>query len=299
MAAINRMGSGRETVSPAANPWAVPFTKPGLNEEASSAKPVLETFTCFGELPSELRVKIWNHVCFHPRNVDISSETLGTVRICEGTYVDVHKFFSHALHPAVLHVSRESREEGMKHYQLEFGSSYTSSIINVSTPPRIYVNFACDRLCLLKPECLESELAGQFYRFIEVCRKNKIRSLAVNVFEDQHWPIVEFATLLNSLEELVLFDCNMNIDLESTGVSIFFILLKGWRTDLYQDPAERQLEIARRDFLALFDMHIDGLNYQRTLSSKEQLPWKAPVVELSRLVIDGKPEANTLALNAE
>jgi hypothetical protein len=187
MAAINRMGSGRETVSSSSNRWMEQFTKSPPDQETSSRLNFLDTFSSFGELPSELRIKIWSYVCFHPRNVDIMTEKLGTVRISDSTYADVHKFFSHACsHPAVLQVCRESREEGLKHYQLEFGTSYNSSIINVSTPPQIYVNFTCDRICLLKPECFESEFAGQFQRFVEVCRKNGIRSLAVNVFEDQH-----------------------------------------------------------------------------------------------------------------
>jgi hypothetical protein len=96
---------------------------------------------------------------------------------------------------------------------------------------------------------------------------------------------------LNSLEELVLFDSNINIESESTGIPISFIPLKGHRAELYQDAAERQLEIARRDFLALFEMHRHGLEFNRSAKSKEQLLWKEPIVEISRFMIDGKPKA--------
>lgn len=96
---------------------------------------------------------------------------------------------------------------------------------------------------------------------------------------------------MNSLEELVLFDSNINIESESTGIPISFILLKGHRAELYQDAAERHLEIARRDFLALFEMHRDGLGFNRSAKSKKQLLWKEPTVEISRFMIDGDLKA--------
>jgi hypothetical protein len=308
MAAINRMGAGLETVSLSSMDPPVSSTS---NQETGSDGRVLQTFAHFGELPYELRIKIWSYVCFHPRNVDIFTENLGTIRVSDDTYFDTYKFFSRfCSHPAILHICRESREEGLKHYQLEFGTSHHFSIVNISTPPRIYVNFSCDRLCLLKPNCFGSDVEDRFQTFVQICRKHGARSLALNVAQDQHWPFVDVATSWNALDQLVLFGSIMNYEYEQNTVPIDFI--KSQESGLYcapehreeyiEEAAVRQLEIARRDFLALFEMHKDGLQFDisfkngiTSANAKEKLLWRAPIVEICSLVVDGKPEANDWA----
>ena len=39
---------------------------PAVSNSMSPGGSVLKLFICFGELPSELRIKIWDYVCFHP-----------------------------------------------------------------------------------------------------------------------------------------------------------------------------------------------------------------------------------------
>jgi hypothetical protein len=74
------------------------------------------------------------------------------------------------------------------------------------------------------------------------------------------------------------------------------------REEYIEEAAVRQLEIARRDFLALFEMHRDGLKFDMSFengisspNAKEKLLWEAPAVEICRLVVDGKPDANDWA----
>lgn len=307
MAAINRMGLGLGRFNLASDHGSLTSTLETISEGI-----VLTTFSRFAELPFELRLKIWGYVCFHPRNVDIFTESLGMIRVGEPLHFNAYKYYSHFCpHPAILHVCQESREEALKHYQLEFGTSNHFPIITISTPPRIYVNFDCDRLCLLAPDLFGTELERPFQGFVQICKKHGARSLAINVVRDEHWPLVDVATSWNALEELVLFDWTRPFDqLGSTGVSIDFV--KPYGVDLYngdeylKGAAMRQLEIARRDFLALFEMHKDGLQFDRShkvgstsARARETLSWKPPVVEIRHLVVSGKREINDWAIGDE
>jgi hypothetical protein len=306
MAAINRLGSSLEIIKLA--PWDTSAAS-ASNQEKPPEEPKPVTFTRFGELPSELRLKIWNFACFQTRNVDIFTDNLGTVRVSDDIHFDTFKFYSHfCSHPTVLHVSRESREEGLKHYTLEFGTTHNFPIIDISTPPRIYVNFACDRLCLLKPECFGSDLEDRFQRFVQICRQRGARLLAVNIAQDKHWPFVDLATSWNELEEIVVFGSAQNFELlHNTGTSINFVEPHGTgvhnRDEYLEAAAVRQLEIARRDFLALFEMHNDGLrvldmsveNGGAPTKGKEKPSWEAPVVEIRHVVLGGKQDSNEWA----
>ena len=84
------------------------------------------TFTCFPELPVELRCKIWREVCFRRRNICISFKELGhwVEEDEHGHEVSPFRAFmylSDSTHPTILHASHESRTEGLKHYTLDFG----------------------------------------------------------------------------------------------------------------------------------------------------------------------------------
>jgi hypothetical protein len=50
--------------------------------------------------------------------------------------------------PAVLHVNQEARNEALKYYELNLACTRPiSRAIFLTTPPQIYVNYACDRIC--------------------------------------------------------------------------------------------------------------------------------------------------------
>jgi hypothetical protein len=62
---------------------------------------------------------------------------------------------------AVLHVSKEAREEGMNYHTLEFGDETWGTIgraeVKVFIEPRIYVNLEADTLCLLELDDYERD----------------------------------------------------------------------------------------------------------------------------------------------
>ncbi len=45
------------------------FPAQPISKEAA----IVDEFTCFGQLPSEIRIKIWQYVCYHPRKHTIES----------------------------------------------------------------------------------------------------------------------------------------------------------------------------------------------------------------------------------
>ncbi len=315
MAAINRRGSGLETIV-VASPESSSTSR--SYRERASEEHVLDKFTRFSELPSELRIKIWTFVCFQPRNVDIFTENLGAIRVSDDAQFETYRFYSHfCSHPSLLHACQEAREEGLKYYKLGYGTSHHFPFINVSTPPRIYVNFACDRLCLLNADSLKSDLEDRFEKFVEICRKHGARSLAINIAQDQHWPFVDVATSWNTLEELVLFGSSQIFHYLPGGTPIEFMkprpindvdyrqacIQEAAVRQIVEEDAVRQLEIARRDYLALFEMHQDGLQLESpspnrtfTKETQKKLLWKPPIVEICYLVIGEKQDANDWAM---
>jgi hypothetical protein len=305
MAAINRMEAEYEVD----HSWAIQSAQNSSEQPGKSTSTVLKTFSYFGQLPLELRVKIWGHACFHQRNIDIFTEMLGEVRVNEQDMYrfESYKYFSQFCpHPAVMHTCKESREEGLKHYRLEFGTSHSFSIINISTPPRIYVNFACDRLCLLQPDCFGSDKEDRFYTFVSICQQNGARSLALNVAGDQHWGYVGVSTSWDALEEIILFGSSVEFEDVVDNVAIDLIKFQDMtaycsaeqKEEYLNEATIRHFEVARRDFHALFEMHEKGLLSDFELSNGKasaQRLWRPPAVELRHLLVQGKLDASDWA----
>jgi hypothetical protein len=91
--------------------------------------------------------------------------------------------------------------------------------------------------------------------------------------------------------------------LHNAGIPIDFVAPHGTgahsKDEYLEDAAVRHLEIARRDFLALFEMHNDGLkfdmladNRNTSTKAKGKPSWKAPVVEICHLVFGGQQDSN-------
>ncbi|KAL2065678.1 hypothetical protein VTL71DRAFT_3348 [Oculimacula yallundae] len=112
-------------------------------------------FVLFPKLPLEIRLLIWESVCLQPRFIDLwtfrsEMEMLAIVSHEEGGD-PVFYYYTHTGPPAILHISQEARQVGLCHYHYEFGthaevsiSGPSRGIMSISTPPRIYVNWACD-----------------------------------------------------------------------------------------------------------------------------------------------------------
>jgi hypothetical protein len=110
----------------------------GKNAEYSKEDPVTEEikFWKFRELPVEVRLMIWKEVCFKPRIIDIWGKSIRSLwPFGDDTWFEadifpyppvrpfVHRSYSRI--PSILHVSREARSAGLKHYSLEFGTSWS------------------------------------------------------------------------------------------------------------------------------------------------------------------------------
>ncbi|CZR60158.1 uncharacterized protein PAC_10054 [Phialocephala subalpina] len=186
-------------------------------------------FTPFPRLPIELRLKVWKYACFKPRLIDLWFVPVADKR-------DSFKFdefqqpFIYESHcrqaPAVLHTSQEARNVGLQHYSLEFGSKFEGQVIfpmsgfenflmargtiEVSMPPQIYVNWACDIICpmpALRSGSLDEHFREEVYDDISFWSNlwhnfPELRKIAV---ASHQWESAEIFFYEHDFEELILY----------------------------------------------------------------------------------------------
>jgi 2EXR family len=100
-----------------------------------SAPPI---FTCFPDLPLELRNKIWMRACLEPRTFTLAVKTEHKIgRTVQGCLPN----------PSVLSVNFESREEAKKHYEFCAQSKGNPGAFSLKTCG-IYINFGVDRFLI-------------------------------------------------------------------------------------------------------------------------------------------------------
>lgn len=158
-----------------------------LSEEKVEEKPkALVAFTCFKDLPSELRCKIWKMAAFVPRDVSVWSSNFGEnigipLRAGEDdeTHLMIWKLKSPTPPPPMLGATVESRTEGLRYYKLSFGTDHVFRDFAFSTRPSVYVNFDADRICFLESFMYETSRACK--EFFERCLTNGTRFFAVNI----------------------------------------------------------------------------------------------------------------------
>jgi hypothetical protein len=166
-------------------------------------------FTIFSRLPIEIRLKIWAFASNQsPRTIDIWTD----FKRCEiENTIFYTQWYSSSLalitHPPILSVSKEAREEALKHYVLEFETHMTPlEGVSVVIQPRFYINYACDTLL---PRGYWN--IGSFADFASRAESNGLKSLAIDVC-DSFWAenlrdyVAKGAWVLNGLEELVIYD---------------------------------------------------------------------------------------------
>lgn len=144
-----------------------------MNSSCSASAPANSgPFRPFPRLPTELRPKIWQHVCSQPRDVfiwgkfwDYGELRQGDTNTAVPGITDfLFRFITNLRPPAILHASQEAREEALRHYTLDFGFSfyrapeyrfsgitdYRLCIRNgmICTESSIYFNWGVDRLCV-------------------------------------------------------------------------------------------------------------------------------------------------------
>ena len=105
------------------------------------------SFPQFGRLPAELRLKIWTCLV-QPRVVVVCCLQKG--REVERRRRELRRRTRGAGTPVLLHVNREARDVGLRHYELTFGWSVSRIVTDTpaSRPPRVYFNYALDALYL-------------------------------------------------------------------------------------------------------------------------------------------------------
>jgi len=142
------------------------------SRQAQQDTKTLSSFTLFPKLPFEVRLMIWGFACHHTRNVDIWAKSIPDIYLRECA---TFRYVSSCPPPAILGSSKEGRTEGLKHYELAFGSTFNLAFdIKITVPPRIYFNFQADRACPL----------GQYERgaFDDFCLRGLSR-IAINTKE--------------------------------------------------------------------------------------------------------------------
>jgi len=179
----------------------------------------------FSDLPTELRLKIWMAICHIPRNVDVwSKDIFISNKNREDAHHIPHRMFSRRRPPTILSVSREARQEALKHYILEFGATKDVGDYVITSKPRIYINPAVDTVCLPRPDTflLSTTLntgihdEGKVEDFVAMLGRMKLKSLAINFWVERtteantHGEIASLygdimPTNSKFIEELILF----------------------------------------------------------------------------------------------
>lgn len=167
------------------------------------------SFTCFPKLPIELRLKIWKDVCHLPRYVDIWT---GYHRVYKDRGEQILSAFTRHVTlcgvPAVLHTTRESRKEALEHYTLAFGSNQTLHYgIQLSIPPRIYVDWKSDIIC---PMAVINSRSNWHADMLEIAGIAGVSQIALNLAEwgeddPDDLDDLNLAELCPSVKEIILY----------------------------------------------------------------------------------------------
>lgn len=173
-----------------------------------------KTFTCFPDLPIELRFKIIGNIASQPRNVDLYYNIAR--QLVPPRHLKFH-YNSNIGPPAILHVNKEAREEAFKYYEPSF---FTCGKHGASEErPSLYINWSVDRLCFVD----DSHLASLDYLGFEALEQTlahnchgKLRSLGLMVESRTKGPRNFLRTpvmfrkvarrCIDTLEEVVLFE---------------------------------------------------------------------------------------------
>lgn len=143
----------------------------------------LPTFSRFGDLPLEIRQLIWSFAATEPRVIELRHAVDSTSRM-HGTDMDEiedGEIWSMAEIPPVLHTCRESRAEGLKSYELAFGTQKHDA--------RVFVNFEND-IIYLGRRCPMFSVVGRtngntMVRSVRTNDLEKILQLAIR--SEQSW----------------------------------------------------------------------------------------------------------------
>ncbi|KAK0674566.1 hypothetical protein QBC41DRAFT_2834 [Cercophora samala] len=179
----------------------------GLDEGISKHHQPAQTFTCFGDLPPEIRLSIWE-VLIQPRIV---------LAACVDNRCKVQKHAQMAKRsttrsiPVLLHVNRESRTLALRHYELTFAwkipprlAAPETSVLPAQGDARVWFNYNLDALLLLgelEPydEFGFSSPMSHFFRKEDTAR---IKHIAC-AFEELHLSLYESDSIFGTLFHII------------------------------------------------------------------------------------------------
>jgi hypothetical protein len=146
----------------------------------------LESFTIFPRLPFEIRAKIWELLSTQSRKVKLFFD-IGAYIIEETRTIDGQSKI-----PAVLHIYRESRTEGLRFYTLCKEFVVTAAVIEHAVNQwtnHLYINFDVDHFLFQHPP--DSPRGCNFNFKQEVLKK--IKFVDAHLFQARgHWSFVSF-----------------------------------------------------------------------------------------------------------
>jgi hypothetical protein len=176
-------------------------------EQTINPPPPLTTFSLFSQLPTEIRLKIWDFACHQPRNIALNNE------FCRHKGADsifyTERYFSILTSlraPAILFVSKESRAEALHYYQLDFKTRTPFPYYEGMTSG-LWINYRCDRLV---PRGFYNIIGME--SFLGHARRN-LRSMAIDImgqFYSDMFNYLFMKTLwpFEVMEEIILYDGN-------------------------------------------------------------------------------------------
>ena len=168
---------------------------PAGQSQAAQASPA--TFTCFGDLPLELRLKVWEYLV-QPRIV--IAACFDEQRVPEKR-AQLARRASHLPAPVLLHICREARQLALKHYELAFSWRVPSMLARPrASEARVWFNFEQDTLFLLgelEPYDSSNINAPMVY-FLNRGDTRRVRHVAC-AFEELHFGEVESEQIFGCL----------------------------------------------------------------------------------------------------
>jgi 2EXR family len=170
--------------------------------------PPLTTFTCFGRLPAELRVLIWELARHGPRVVRLAWSKDPPKAPSWSRFPELYRAnYSSAPIPAMLHACSESRQVALKWYQLLFGVR--------AAPARVYFDPETDYIRVGCEKCLGCRCR----ECCEMCYYTKLACVRRILFPcaDEATPFFEIYLFFRQVKEVLLFDTRSGLFKEDLG----------------------------------------------------------------------------------
>ncbi|KAH7309328.1 hypothetical protein BKA65DRAFT_559541 [Rhexocercosporidium sp. MPI-PUGE-AT-0058] len=170
----------------------------------SSTYNATKMFTVFSNLPSELRLKIWQQACF-PRTVALKYTSTTS------------SFNSKTSPPTLLSVNQESRHEALRIYTLSFGTSLQ--------PARTYFNPFLDTLYIPRHQEMGYDETLRDFRQLVLDPSgllDQVRCVAidhVNIDVKRPWESYNKAVFIRSFKHLDEINLVLNADGSGAGDS--------------------------------------------------------------------------------